>query len=374
MYRFFVCCLVSSIFATSSLLHAQHHVFYLVTGPTLTTYNVDPVTGIPTQVGTPLTISGAQFISTLVPSPNDHFIYVYWSDASFKYTLSVYDTGSNGLPQSPPVQTLSATGLGPLLIHKSGKYAYVIKTVSGQSGYTETLYLYHINQATGALKRDPTLQATYGPNLQYQESLVSFNQPGTRLYDLWSVIFDGEKNYFYSYHPINETTGQLGSDVGTYFEASNFNGLDQQYFTTNYILNLHGGPAIPLRLNVFLNKKNPRPPAFTCTQSMLDACGNAFSFWISTDEHYVFLPDSATNETVIGYVDGSAKQISQTGSISGLPFLYISPDNQLLCGVDNSGNVVQVYTFNASSGTATPGGSVSFNSSNGYGLFPALRQ
>ncbi len=378
MYRFSAfaqaCCFVLSIFATSSLLHAQHHVFYLSAGSSITTYNVDPTTGTPTQVGT-LTISGAQFISNIVPAPNDHFIYVYWTNANSKNTLSVYDTNTSGVPQSTPVQTLSASGLGPLFIHKSGKYAYVIHTTSGQNGYSETLYLYHVNQTTGVLTRDSKIQATYGPDYYYQESLVSFNKAGTRLYDVWSVSFDHENNYYYSYHPIAETTGQLSPDVGTYFYASNYDGLDEQYFTTHYILNLHGdGGYTNTQLNVFPNKKNPQQPTFTCTVSMLDACGNYYRYWISADEQYVLIGDNNTNETVIGRIEGSSKQIAQTGSISGLPTLYISPDNQLIYAADSFGSSVQVYVFNAANGTATSGGSVTFNSSNGYGIFPALRQ
>lgn len=373
MYRYpalvQVVCLASLVFATASSLHAQHNVFYLTTGSTITTYNVDATTGIPTQVGSPLTIAGAAFIGNIIPSPNDHFIYVFWPDANYKYSLWVYDTNSSGVPQSTPVQKMTAPG--SMIIHPNGKFAYVMKTTSGSQGYSETLYLYNINQQTGALS-NRTIQATYGPDYYYTESLVSFNKNGTRLYDLWGVSFDHENNYYYSYHPVNTTTGQLSADVGTYFTASNFDGLDEQDFTPNYILNLHGdGGYATTQFNVYQNKMNPQQPLFTCTQSMLDACAYSYQYWTSADQQYVFLADNNTNDTVIGKIDGSNKKIVETGFIAGLPILYVAPHNQLIYGVNSAGTSVQVYLFDATSGTATPGGSVAFSSSNGYGLFPA---
>jgi hypothetical protein len=358
--------------AESHAATTQHHVFYLASGSTITTYNVDPVTGIATQAGTPLTIPGAPYIWNIVPASTDHFIYVLWPNAKYNYSLSVFATDASGVPQSKPVQTLSAQGW-QMMIHKSGKYAYVLQTTSGQSGYSSTLYLYHVNQTTGVLTQDPTIQATYGPDYYYLESLVSFNKAGTRLYDLWSVQFDGENNYYYSYHPVDTTTGQLSPDVGTIFTASNYTGFDGQYFTTKYILNVHndnnGQPSV---LNVYPNVSNPTQPLFVCTQSMLNACGTAFNYWVSVDEQYVFLPE--TSDVAIGRIEGANKQIAETGSIPGAPYLYLSPDDQLIYAVDGTNGVVQVYLFNASSGTVTAGGTVTFNPANGYGLFTAVRQ
>ena len=123
-----------SILAISLPIHAstQHPVFYLATSSSITTYDVDPTTGVPTQVGTPLTISGAQFIE-IVPSPNDRVIYVFWPDAKNNFWLSVYDTDISGVPREIPVQKLAALGW-QLMIHPSGKYAYILQTVSGQKG------------------------------------------------------------------------------------------------------------------------------------------------------------------------------------------------------------------------------------------------
>ncbi len=361
-----------SIIAISLPIHAStpHHVFYLASGSSITTYNVDPATGVPTQVGTPLTISGAQF-TEIIPSPNDHFIYVLWPDAKSNFWLSVYDTNIYGVPRSTPVQTLAAQGW-QVMIHPNGKYAYILQTVSGQQGYSSTLYLYYVDPTTGVLTQNPNIQATYGPDYFYMESLVSFNKAGTRLYDLWSVSFDGENNYYYSYHPVDTATGQLSPDVGTIFTASNYTGLDEQYFTSNLILNLdnqnNGGSV----LNVYRNVKNPQHPYFVCDQAMLNACSTAYNYWVSIDGQYVFLPD--TSDVVIGHIDLTNKKITETGTIPGKPFLYLSPDDQLIYAVDGSTNVMQAYLFDASNGTVTAGGSTTFSDTNGYGLFTAVRR
>ena len=350
---------------------APRHVFYLATGNTITTYSVNPTTLVPTQVGTPLTITGAPFIGLITTTPNDHFIYVEWPDANYNYSLSVYATDASGVPQTPATQTIPDPG--QFMIHPNGKFAYAMQTTSGSQGYSETLYLFHIDQNTGVLTQDPKIQATYGPDYFWQESLVSFNKAGTRLFDDWSVSFDHENNYNYSLHPVNTTTGQLAPDVGTIYAPSNFDGLDQQYFTEKYILNLHNDNlGMPSILNVYPLVKNPQQPLFVCTASMLNACGTAFHFWVSVDQNYLFLPE--TTDTAVGRIDAANKQIVQTSSIPGNPNLYFSPEGAGIYAADGTNGVVQVYLFNASNGTVTAGGSTTFNGSAGYELTPAVRQ
>ena len=287
-----------SIFAMSLPIHAStaHHVFYLARGSSIATYNVDPTTGVPTQVGSPLIISGARF-TEMIPSPNGRFIYVFWPDAKNNFWLSVYDTNTYGVPGSTAVQTLPAQGW-QLMFHPNGKYAYILQTVSGQQGYSSTLYLYYVDPTTGVLTQNPNIQATYGPDYFYLESLVSFNKTGTRLYDLWSVSFDGENNYYYSYHPVDTTTGLLRPDVGTVFTASNFTGLDQQYITTSFILNLdnqnnYQGSV----LKVYRNVKNPQHPYFVCNQAMLNACSTANNYWVSVTDNMYSCPTRMTSRS-----------------------------------------------------------------------------
>jgi len=352
---------------------APRHLFYLSSGNVIKTYDVSPKTLVPTQVGAPLTIPGAQYIAGITPTPNDHFIYVQWLDTNSNSVLSAYATDTSGVPLSPAVQTLSVEGC-QFMIHPGGKFAYVLQTTSGQQGYSSTLYLYHVDQNTGVVTKDPKIQATYGPDYFWEESLVSFNKAGTRLYDDWSVSFDHENNYNYSLHPVNTTTGQLSPDIGTIFAPSNFDGLDQQYFTEKYILNLHNdGAGQPSVLNVYPAVKNPQQALFVCTQSMLNACGVAYNFWISIDQNYVFLPENPT-DIVIGGIDGTHNQIVQTGLIPGSVYLYFSPEDRGIYAVDSASGVIQVYLFNPGNGTITAGGSTTFNPANGYGLFPALRQ
>ena len=379
MYRFTslpqcVCALIL-IIAISPQIHAattSRHVFYFTSNSTITTYNVDPTTGTPSQVGSPITIANAKWIGNISTTPNGHFIYVLWPDANYNYWISVYATNSYGVPRSTPAQKLSAPSW-QMMIHNSGKYAYVMQTNSGSNGYSETLYLYHIDPTTGVLTQDPKIQATYGPDNFYTESLVSFNKAGTRLYDLWSSSFDGENNYSYSAHTINTTTGQLSPDVGTIFTASNYAGVDQQYFTSKYILNLHNDGGYS-QLNVYANVKNPQQPLFTCTQAMLNACGAAYNYWLSVDESYVFLPE--TSDIAIGRIDGSTNQIVETGTIPTGGNVYLFPfnrDNRLIYA-DMGNGEIQVYVFDSTNGTATSGGAITFNPATFYSLFPAIRQ
>src|SRR5712675_774949 len=75
-------------------------VMYVQQNDSILTYNVNPQTGVATQVGQPLTLNALNNYIGLVPSPTDHFLNVLWFDTSNKKHLDVYDTDASGVPQA----------------------------------------------------------------------------------------------------------------------------------------------------------------------------------------------------------------------------------------------------------------------------------
>ena len=118
-----VCPLVfcaSSLFAQTPAGNSVE-VVYNQYGSIVQTYNIDRQTGFPTQQGQGVTLDFTSGPATIVPSGNDHFLYVTAFGNNQQY-LWVYATDSTGVPQLPAVQTLSLLGNGfsPLSIDPDG--------------------------------------------------------------------------------------------------------------------------------------------------------------------------------------------------------------------------------------------------------------
>src|ERR1700686_3902175 len=123
MSRFLSLCLVLCV--SSFAFASSVEVVYVAQGTSIVTYNVDPQTLNYTQVGT-LSIKGASTFGSVVPSPNDHFIYVMAADATQTTHLYVYATAANGVPQSRPTQTIIAKSLKSLQLDPNGKFLYAV--------------------------------------------------------------------------------------------------------------------------------------------------------------------------------------------------------------------------------------------------------
>jgi hypothetical protein len=355
-------------------------VLYVSTTHAVTTYTVDPVSGLPSEVGNPLTTPNKQFLQAVIPAPDDRFIYVISSDAEFglsHYFINVYATDGSGVPQEPPVQTIAVKLWGFLrfLIHPSGKYAYALETYTTGQEYASTLYLYHIDTATGMLTQDPKVQATYGPDYAYLELLVGFNGTGTRLYDDWNGYFGhGESRDNYSYHRISGDTGALSADVG-FFGTANYDTSSFTVFTDKLILVAVTNAVYETELYVYKNVKYPQEPLFTCTQAMLHACYTAEEFWVSPDQQYVFLPEwqgtFTGGQTVVARIDVAGRQLVKMWVVPGIRWLYFSPDDKLIYGAGWD-QPIQVYRFNSNNGAVEPGGSITAVTP--YSVWPAVRQ
>jgi DNA-binding beta-propeller fold protein YncE len=112
---------------------AAVEVVYVLEGATLETYNVDRQTGYATEQGQGVTLEASTGNTTVVASPNDHFLYITGYSGS-EY-LWVYSTDANGVPQTPPVQTVSlGSSYSPLAIDPDGSLAYITESTTNSQG------------------------------------------------------------------------------------------------------------------------------------------------------------------------------------------------------------------------------------------------
>src|SRR5579862_287750 len=156
-------CLCLSLFVTPS--HAQStrrnssstsstEVVYLLANSTLLTYNVDRATGNPTEQGQGVTLDSVTN-TVLLPSANDHFIYVTGYDATSSEYLWVYATDTTGVPVLPAIQALSLTDgaftTGNFVINPNGTLAYAVEQRLDSEGVDTLAKItkFSINPATG---------------------------------------------------------------------------------------------------------------------------------------------------------------------------------------------------------------------------------
>lgn len=143
-------------------------VAYMQFESTLLTFDVDRQTGFPTEVGQGVTLDAATD-AVLLPSANDHFVYVTGYDSQHQEQLWVYATDTTGVPKLPAVQTLSlADSYGytyDFIIDPNGTLAYAAESALNSQGETVAgIFKFTIDQATGMVTKSVKPVATYPPN------------------------------------------------------------------------------------------------------------------------------------------------------------------------------------------------------------------
>ncbi len=358
-------------------------VVYVLTS-TLQTYNVNPQTGYATQEGEGITLENTTGGAIVVPSPNDHFLYVTGYNGD-EY-LWVYATDANGVPEVPPIQTVKLDNDSALSINPDGTLAYIGHATQNSHGeMVDSIYVFEINSTTGMVKEPGTLVATYPPNgpcgsgAEYPGVyLAGFNTNGSQIYDVWSCpYYDTESATYYS-RPVNQQTGALGPETEI-LEWSNTNeGADLVNITPSAALVFN----IPNDYNRGINSLSVYPlsggnsPLFTCSAAMLEACGYAASETADRSGKYVFFQISK-NRTEITKLELAEKEIVDTGNYIDGFVMGFSPDDVLVYAQDEASSnpwVFPIYVFDpATGGVSYTGGEISLQSPVDQ-LIPALRQ
>jgi hypothetical protein len=378
MSRLVSLCVVLCI--SSLALASSVEVVYVASGTTILTYNVDPHTLNYTQVGT-LSINGASTFGTLVPSPNDHFIYVTAADANQITHLYVYATDANGAPQSPPTQKLYANNLKSLQIDPKANFLYAVYATPVNQGnqMAATIHRFLINPNNGAVSGSAiegkyTLMNISGYSCSL--SLTDFNSNATDLYDqVYCETHEGPYANYYE-RTVNSTTGALGPDVQIYAWGSDGNGSGEAVqFVGNRMFDfVFPDYANPDSINIYPAVPNTSKPQVQCTASMLAACGAPNGEVAHPSGQYLFIGNSSGSATEIEKIDYSGKKIVDTGN--QVPYTFggfgppFSPDGTLAFTAvsTSSGYDLQANKFNVSTSQVTSGAQLSVGSSGPYNI------
>jgi hypothetical protein len=368
MSRFLSLCLVLCL--SSFALASSVQVVYVAQGTSIVTYNVDAQTLNYTQVGT-LSIKGASTFGTVVPSPNDHFIYVMAADATQTTHLYVYATGANGAPESRPTQTLYAKSLKSLQLDPNGNFLYAVYATPTASG-SSTVYSirrFVVNPANGTVSQ-PLTPAKYTLNTYAgytcSVSITGFNSNATELYDnVYCITHEGPYATYYE-RTVNSTTGALGPDVQIYTWGSDGNGsFEAVQFVGNRMFDfVYPDYGTPTSMNIYPAVPNTSKPVLQCTASMLAACGAPNGVVAHPSGRYLFIGNSSGSATEIEQIEYSQKKIVDTGN----QVLYtlgtfgppLSPDGSLVFGLNYTGPgyYLQVSGFNVSTAQVTSGATI----------------
>ena len=343
-------------------------VVYLQDGTTLTTYNVDPQTLYATQVGQPFNLPMTTF-NILTPSFNGQYLYIQGLDSSQNQHLWVFATDASGVPQSPPVQELSANGMYNLEFDPAGKFAYV--TSGTPNSQNQTLYdirRFTVDSTTGKLS-SPAIVAKYplyGPCGIGAEGaspgLSGFSANSQKFYDYWFCSYHDSVNATYYERTVNAQTGALGPDVEVYAWNNGTQGFDTVSFSNNQLIDF----SIPNSyqqgidtLSIYPVVPNSTKPLLQCTAAMLEACGYSLGELVHPSGKYIFFViDFYTDQ--IASIDLATKKVVDTGHYIPYQVAKFSPDGTIVYGISvlTSSYYVEIYGFDPATADVTTSGGV----------------
>jgi hypothetical protein len=343
-------------------------VVYVVDNATLTTYNINSQTLQATQVGT-LTLP--EFVyPEIFASPNGKFLYytAFENYSQQGQKLYVYQTNDSGIPNPTPVQTLSVTRLGSLVIDAVSNFIYA--EFAGPQGSEDTPYAierYVMDPATGKISQ-PVVEAKYSlasseGGLFCSLSLMSVNPAGNELYDGIPCSNPFGEQATYSERTINTTTGALGPDVQIYSWNNDETQTGQNVvFVKNLMFDFFEDleDSDENQVNIYPIKPNVTTPVISCGTDQFAPCGDFIDALVHPSAQYVFLTDP-TSTTYIGQVNLSSRQIVPDSASIPYEVQAFSPDGTIAYGANdvNGALDIEIFGFDAATGAVTQGGTIS---------------
>jgi hypothetical protein len=356
---------------SSQLAAPNGEILYVLDNVSVTTYSIDPSTLEPSIVAASVAlIPASSSVLQFVPSPDDHFLYVLWSDSQQQEHLSTYATDLSGTPQIPAVQSLDVTSLSQLNIHPSGKFAYAMQQNNATGAYISTIILFHV-EASGILQADANVQGTYGPAL-FPTSLYGLSADGTQIY----LTSEDANGPMYWDSIVNGQNGTLTAD-DFFFRSPT--GDSVVVISPTLVIDYQNSYnySSPGYVNVLSNVPEPPQQLIHCAPAMLGACGKATNVQLDTSGQYLFLTDPTSQQVRVARMDLPANVVTDTGNFfpftAETPGFAFSPDGTVVYAWLASDSSLHMYRFDQSSGNLTEGGA-SIPLPNRSGFAPALRQ
>ncbi|HXY09823.1 MAG TPA: beta-propeller fold lactonase family protein [Terriglobales bacterium] len=345
-------------------------ILYVVDNGEITTYTIDTRDLEPVIAGGAVTLlPTSSVLGQFVASPDDHFLYLLWSDEAQQEHLSTYATGVSGIPQLPAVQTLNVSSLSQLNVHPSGEMVYALEMTSSDEMYTTRILLFNV-QPSGMLEHGHQVQGEYGPSLM-PTMLYGLSPDGTELY----LQSDDGSGPVYWKRKVNEHDGTLAADVLLFRPPME----DSVFLGRTLIIDYRNELDCPQPryVNVLPNEPAPPRPLIQCSGAMLSACGRASDVQLDPSGTYLFLTDPESQQIRVASINLSKHALTDTGSF--LPFsaetpgFAFSPDGTLVYAWLASDLRVHLFSFDRTSGRLVEG-SDSIPMSASAGFLPARRR
>ncbi|HEY1657743.1 MAG TPA: hypothetical protein VGG14_05315 [Candidatus Sulfotelmatobacter sp.] len=353
---------------SSSPSSAPVQVVYVIDSATLTTYNINSQTLQATEVGT-LTLPESVYPG-IFASQNGKFLYytAFENYSQQGQKLYVYQTNASGVPNSTPVQTLSVTRLGGLVIDPVSNFIYA--EFAGPQGSEDTPYAierYVVDPATGKISQ-PVVEAKYSlasseGGLFCSLSIMNVNSAGTELYDGIPCSNPFGEQAAYNERAITASTGALAPDVQIYsWNNDESESTQSVYFVKNLLFDFvdNYGETNANQVNIYPIQPNVTTPVISCGTDQFAPCGDFIDALVHPSAQYVFLTDP-TSTTYIGKVNLNLRQINPESSSIPYEVQAFSPDGTIAYGANdvNGALDIEIYGFNAATGAVTQGGTIS---------------
>jgi DNA-binding beta-propeller fold protein YncE len=346
-------------YAATAQSSSSVDVQYILSGATVQTFDVDAQTGFPTEEGSGVMLP-AVTDQALVPSADDHFLYVTGYDSELVNRLWVFAADATGAPQLPAIQEIKlTTNTYAFQIDPNGKFAYAVQEKLNDHNQTiAEIRLFAVDAGTGKVTLASQPVATYplngscDPGAYAGLLLDGFNSDGSSLYDNWGCGDHDSTSATYYSVPVDQKTGALGSPQQTIRWIDGSNGADFVNITKRAILYF----SIPNYFNEGISSLSVYPPSggteplFTCTAAMLEACGYGLSDTVDRSGKYVFFQIS-NDASQITKLELGAKKVVDTGNYVGGFVLGFSPDNTMVYTENQSTpDYLAIYVFDPATG------------------------
>jgi hypothetical protein len=354
-------------FAVTSIAGAAPvQALYVLSGTTLTTYNVELQTGKAKKIGTPLTLGSGVASWPLASSPDGHFLYV---PCCFSGTpaLSVYATDARAVPQGPAIQVIAGNFV-QIQVDPNGRFAYGL-TLDKDQSYNNiySVHIFEIAEATGKLTE---LKIEY----RYNEgtccmwfNLDGFDTRGGKLYDDEGSDLGGGGGSLWYEQPVNRETGDLGQRLflinGSYPGQGQYASVALGNKVIVRSQTVDSNPSNSY-LDVYPHVSDPQTPLIHCTASMLNVCSYVTGLQLDPSQKNIFIsgnPDPIT----VAQMNISQGNLVATGSTIPInQTVYFNNSGTLVYALQfNGSGTISIYKFDARTGKLTLGDQVNLGQS-----------
>lgn len=321
-------------------------------------------------------------IIKVVPSPDDHFLYVLGLDDAQNGHIWVYATDPTGAPQVPPIQIVDVRNVFDFQIHPDNKLAYASEIQINQQDGTivARIRLFHVHSRTGLLSKNSKAIVPYSqPNGPCGVGIFSvawfqlhgFSYDGSKLRDDWFCGGRDSNATLYYARNIDTKSGNLGP------EKQILLGSGADWFTKRAAIDYYSSCGCDAENSVYVYPRNGgSKPLFVCDYHMLQACDQALGIAPDPFGEYILLQNSRESFQIAKIKLATREIVLSGNSVPQLGWQF-NPDGTLiytLVPYQWNPYYIPIYVFDRKTGATKEGGTILAPSQMTVDIVPVVRQ